>query len=142
MKSVRPDASKRGFTLLEALLALFLFGLTAVALTEALNTIGIASIEGQEEAEIEEIVRTYLTEASRAPEIEIGEEIFKLEDGLTHVRVLIEELNLANQDGETLTDMLRIEVAAFRKEIGREKTLHVAETWRFDPLYRTNSPTP
>ncbi|MFT5469520.1 MAG: hypothetical protein ACI8UO_004641 [Verrucomicrobiales bacterium] len=137
MKPVRQN-SKRGFTLLEAILAIFLFALTAVALAEALNMIGVASFEGQEDARVEEILRTYLTEASRAPEIEVGTETVKLEDGLTQIRVVTEELLLNNRDGDDLADMLRIEVVVFRKESGGEKILGSAETWRYNPLYQAN----
>ncbi|MEM7010278.1 MAG: prepilin-type N-terminal cleavage/methylation domain-containing protein [Verrucomicrobiota bacterium] len=131
--------SDRGFTLLEGIFAMFLFAVAAVALTEALNTIGLASFEGQQAAQVESIVRTYLTEASRAPELETGERVFELEDGLTNVRVFVEELDLTSRNGETLTDMLRIEVTAFRNEYGREKILGSAETWRYNLLYQANS---
>jgi hypothetical protein len=121
--------------LLEVLLALTLFGLVAVALTNALSQVGKLAVEGQLELHVINGLQSALLEASKVPEMEVGT-LSSEPDTLGIVyETTIEELELYNIDEEVLTDMYRIEVRAFWEANGQAQE-ETAETFRYEPLYK------
>ena len=59
---------KRGFTLLETLLALMVFSLAVVALVEAVHQLGGTTLLMRREAEVQERIRSLLIEHTRLPD--------------------------------------------------------------------------
>lgn len=123
------------FVLMEVLLALTLFGLVAVALTNALSQVGKLAIEGQFELHVINGLQSALLEASKVPEMEPA--IFTSEaDSLGVVyETTIEEMELYNVEEQLLPDMFRVTVKAIWL-VGGRKEEEVAETFRYEPLYK------
>ena len=123
------------FVLLEVLLALTLFGLVAVALTNALSQVGKLAVEGQLELHVINGLQSALLESSKIPEMEAG--TFRSEPDILGIvyETTVEEMEIYNVDDEALTNMFRIEVRALWEINGRPEE-EVAETYRYEPLYK------
>ena len=124
-----------GFVLLEVLLALTLFGMVAVALTNALSQVGKLAVEGQLELHVINGLQSALLEASKVPEMEEGS--FRSEPDTLGIvyETTIEEMELYNIDELALTDMYRVEVRALW-EVNGQPQEDMAETYRYEPLYK------
>ena len=124
-----------GFVLLEVLLALTLFGLVAVALTSALSQVGKLAVEGQIELHVINGLQSALLEASKVPEMEPGS--FRSDPDILGIvyETTIEEMELFNIDEQPLTDIYRVEVRALWEVNGLPQE-EIAETFRYEPLYR------
>jgi prepilin-type N-terminal cleavage/methylation domain-containing protein len=60
---------RRGFTLLETLLALMVFSMAVVALVEAVHQLGGTTLLMRREAEVQERMRSLLIEHTRLPDL-------------------------------------------------------------------------
>ncbi len=125
----------KAFVLLEVLLALTLFGLVAVALTNALSQVGKLAVEGQLELHVINGLQSALLEASKVPEMEVGS--FSSEPDLLGIvyETTIEEMEIYNIDELALTDMYRVQVRAVW-EVNGQLQEEIAETYRYEPLYK------
>jgi prepilin-type N-terminal cleavage/methylation domain-containing protein len=134
----RSPARRAGFTLLEVLLALALFGTMMVGLTRALNMIALSSVRSGEEVRMIRNLETLLTEASKAAQFEAGEEYLgQDESGVAYERIIEELVEMENMDGQILQSMWRIAIVASYERNG-EIVERVAETFRYEPLYQAN----
>ena len=138
MKSNPPD-SRRGFLLLEMVLALAVFGMAATGFTVALNRMAKVAALAQSEMKVTRFMESALDETLSLPVPEEGETESEIETGggtvitfLTTVE-LIEDLE--NEDGQFLQGMYRIEVRATWFENGQNQERKV-ETWRYGMLYQ------
>jgi len=125
----------RGFLLLETILAVALFGLVAVGLTQAIQQIGLGALRSVESMRLQRMMETLLTEASKATEFEPGEEGLDYDDKGVYYTRIIEELEIENMDGQPLQNMYRIAILAEWGEVGSEQQ-RVAELIRYEPLYQ------
>ncbi len=132
MKPTGITKGKAGFTLLEVILAMALFGAAALGLCQALNLIGATVVESAEIGWRQELVNSYLTEASRRSEIRPGKDAVNLENRGLRIEVSTEPLELTNMDGEPLRDMFRITVVATDSA---GEIVETAETYRYLPFY-------
>ena len=127
-----------GFTILEVLMALALFGMMMVGLTRALNMIVLSAVRSGEEVRMIRNLETLLTEASKAAQFEEGEEYLgEDESGVAYERVIEELTEMENMDGQILQNMWRIAIVASYERNG-ELLERVAETFRYEPLYQAN----
>ena len=124
-----------GFTLLEAILALALFTASALALTEALALIGLTSVESQQLAQQREILRSQLIEETFLVEPQAASREIFFEEADLRLKITTEEPQLVNQDGDTLTDMMKIVIEAYPFELGNDNLIDRVETYRYTPLY-------
>lgn len=139
MKCNPPD-SRRGFLLLEMVLALAVFGMAATGFTVALNRMAKVAALAQSEMKVTRFMESALDETLSLPVLEEGETESEIETGeggtvinfLTTVE-LIEDLE--NEDGQILQGMYRIEVRATWFENGQNQERKV-ETWRYGMLYQ------
>ncbi len=122
----------RGFTLLEALLALMVFSIAVVALVEAVNQIGNTTLHRRREATVQERMRSLLIEHTRLPNMPAEAKV--QEDDVTYT-VRRVPLELRNQDGLPLPDLFEISVTAAWLE-GSVTQRATAETWVYPPLFR------
>jgi Tfp pilus assembly protein PilV len=128
-----------GFTLLEALLAMFVFSIAVVSLVTAINTMGEAAVESRRELQIQGRMESLLMEATRSPEWLQGGQVNKPEDktvkeaGVTYL-IQAEEHELENSEAATLTDFYRVSILA-RWEEGGLPQEQLAETWVWPPLF-------
>ena len=143
--SISPSAKPRslGFTLLEVILAVALFGLMVTGLVNALVLIGQAAELAGEEVMINRNLQTLLTEASKANVFEEGE-LYLGQTGVegesmivSYERILEEMTEIENMDGNLLQSMWRIRIVASYEDEG-EVVERFAETYRYEPLYQAN----
>ena len=129
--------SRRGFLLLEMVLALAVFGIAATGFAVALRKMAQAASFAQSELRITRILDSALDEAISPPTLEEGETSSSVgETGIelkTTVKLLEE---LLNEEGQPLNEMFRIKVQARWYENGAWKDRSV-ETWRNGRMYQT-----
>jgi len=124
---------RRGFTLLETLLALIVFSMAVVALVEAVHQLGQQTLLRRREATVQERIRSLLLEQTRTPVPNPKEEI-KLKDGDTTYTIRRTKLELTDRDGQAVQGLFEIRVTAEWLE-GRELQQATAETWVFPPIF-------
>jgi len=127
---------KRGFLLLEAVLAIAVFAIACTGLTMAFHRMSAAASLAQSELRITRILDSALTEQLSLPLLEEGVSQIPIEDTDIELDVVIEPIeDMENQDGELLQEMFHIKIIAKWYENGawQERS---AETWRYNPMYQ------
>ena len=132
---VHPDR-KRGFLLLEMVLALAVFGISATGFAVALHKMGEAASLAQSELRITRILDSALDETLSLPVMEegvtnsaVGETGIELD---TTIKLLDE---LQNEEGQALQEMYSIKIEARWFNSGEWKERSV-ETWRYGRMYQ------
>ena len=128
--------TKKGFLLLEVVLALAVFAIACTGLTVAFHRMAGAANLAQSELRITRILDSALTEQLSMPMIEEGVTQIPVEGTDIELDVVIEPIeDMENQDGELLQQMFHIKVIANWYENGawQERS---AETWRYNPMYQ------
>lgn len=123
---------RKGFTLLETLLALMVFSMAVVALVEAVHQLGEHTLLRRHEAAVQERMRSLLVEHTRRPD-EIEE--VKLQEGDVSYTVTHTPLELKDRDGQPVEGLFEVRVTAAWKE-GQVPQQASAETWVYPPLFR------
>jgi prepilin-type N-terminal cleavage/methylation domain-containing protein len=139
-----PTKRRRGFVLMEVVLALTLFGMVGVAYLVSLQDIAELLREMRREAKITRILDSELRKWMSLPQIEEGEpdpSVLDERDQL-EVRVVIrpledavEEMRFTTEEGRVLQEMFHIQATASWYE-DREWHERTAETWRYARLYQ------
>ncbi len=127
---------RRGFLLLEMVLALMVFGMAATGFVVALHRMSAAASFAQSELRLTRILDSALDEILSLPVLEEGETNTTVgETGieLDTTIALIEDLE--NEEGEILQEMYRIEIRArwYANGQWQERTV---ETWRYGRMYK------
>ena len=123
---------RKGFTLLETLLALMVFSTAVVALVEAVHQLGEHTLLRRHEAAVQERMRSLLVEHTRRPD-DIEE--VKLQEVNVTYTVTHTPLELKDRDGQPLAGLFEVRVTAAWME-GRTQQQASAETWVYPPLFR------
>lgn len=124
--------TRRGFTLLETLLALMVFSVAVVALVEAVHQLGGHTLLRRHEAAVQERMRSLLVEHTRLPE---APDEVTLQEGEVSYTVTHTPLELKDRDGQPLPGLFEVRVTAVWQE-GRTPQQATAETWVYPPLFR------
>ncbi len=127
---------RRGFLLLEMVLALMVFGMAATGFVVALHRMSAAASFAQSELRLTRILDSALDEILSLPVLEEGETNTTVgETGieLDTTIALIEDLE--NEEGEILQEMYRIEIRArwYANGQWQERTV---ETLRYGRMYQ------
>jgi prepilin-type N-terminal cleavage/methylation domain-containing protein len=127
---------KRGFLLLEMVLALAVFGIAATGFAVALRRMADVAALAQSELRIARVLDSALDEALSVPVLEVG--VVESEAGETGIELvttieLLEELE--NEEGQLLQEMYSIEVEAKWFENGQWQK-RSADTWRYGRMYQ------
>jgi len=128
--------TKKGFLLLEVVLALAVFAIACTGLTVAFHRMAGAANLAQSELRITRILDSALTEQLSMPMLEEGVTQIPVEGTDIELVVEIEPIeDMENQEGEILQQMFHIKVIANWYENGawQERS---AETWRYNPMYQ------
>ncbi len=134
MKAAR-EVSRRGFVMMEVILALTLFAIAGTALSVALNSIGRIAGQARKEMVLARIVDSELRAAMSLPKLEEGVTTKALEEMGVEIETTIEPIEeMENQDGQLLQQMFRIEVKAVWWEENEWQEVS-ADTWRYARLY-------
>jgi len=131
-----PSMPRRGFLLLEVVLALGIFGMAATGFAVALNRMAKASDLAQRELRLTRVLESALDEAVSIPVLEENVTSKYLAEGDIQIQtetILLEDLT--NQDGQQLQEMYQIKVTASWLENGAEQNRSV-ETWRYGRMYQ------
>lgn len=128
-----PTSRQQGFTLLETLLALGIFSMAVVSLVEAVNQLGMTTVHQRRESQVQERMRSLLTERTRLPlQQEQGET--KVQEGDTTYTVRHQKLQLQNKEGVPVDGLFEVSVTAQWLE-GREPQQASVDTWIYPPLF-------
>ncbi len=128
---------RKGFVLLEVLLALGILAGAVTAFTLAMYQVAQLSDYGRREGEIQRILDSALTDAAMLPILEPIVYDYQLEemDGI-EMQVVVETIeDLESQEGQVVTGLLRVQVIA-RFNVDGEPVERTAETWRYSRLYQ------
>ena len=130
-------AHQAGFTLLEAVLAVLIFGMAAVALVEAINSMGQTAIKARRYAAVVSRMESLLTEFTRMPQQpntgDRSVEQTVKEDGVEY-RLRMEPAKLENKDRQELNELYSVKATATWKE-GSQTEEMSTETLLYPPLY-------
>jgi Tfp pilus assembly protein PilV len=127
---------KRGFIMMEVLIAVMMFATAGTALVVALNDIGNLSFQLHRTQRLARILDDELSRTLSLPNIEESTQtrsVVELGVDLETAITPIEEME--NQDGQLLANMYRIRVSAYWYSEGETQTQSV-ETWRYARLYQ------
>ncbi len=131
-----PAASgRRGYVLLEVILAMSLLSIIAVSLTVALSRLGEAAARSQRELNVLRNLESLMTEALRNPVIEPVEQTLDPDPFGVVYAVLIEPIEgLETQSQVSLQDLFVIRITARWLDNGVVQE-ELVETYRYAPLY-------
>ena len=143
-KSAEVAPVRRGYVMMEIVIALGLFAAVAVSLVKALHMTSQTALTIQDEMRIERILRSAMTDALSNPNLEEGSETVDLteitEDEKSfftgQIETIVEPVELENEDGQLLQNMFRIEVIFYWQGEDGAWQQQSAETWRYANLYR------
>lgn len=134
-----PRRFRKGFLLLEVLLALGVFGIAATGFAVALHKTADLAANAQRKLKMTRLLESALAEAMSFPVLEEGTTsvaVEEMSDEGLEIETTVELLpEIENEEGQLLQEMYRIEVAArwFENGVSREQ---LAETWRYSRLYQ------
>ena len=132
----RQYLTRRGFLLLEVVLALAVFGIAATGFAVAIHQMAKTADAAQQELRITRILESALDEAMSLPTLEEGTTSVTVADSDIEMDTTIELLpELENEDGQLLQEMYRINVTAhwFQNGSPQERS---TETWRYGRMYQ------
>lgn len=129
----------RAFTMLEALLALFIFSMAVISLLEAVNAIGRTVLAARQVRQVQTRLESMLLEATRSPEMlskmkTTQPQESKTQEGSISFIIRSTPLDLKNMEGITLPEMVAVSVTARWQDAGETQEMS-AETWVHPPLY-------
>lgn len=130
---LRPRRQRSAFTLLETLLALAIFSMAVVSLVEAINQLGMTTVHQRRESQVQERMRSLLTERTRLP-LQQEQDETKVQEGDTTYTVRHHKLQLQNKDGVPVEGLFEVSVTAQWME-GREPQQASVDTWLYPPLF-------
>jgi hypothetical protein len=134
-----PRRFRKGFLLMEVLLALGVFGIAATGFAVALHKTADLAATAQRKLKMTRILESALAEAMSYPVLEEGTTsvaVDEMSDQGLEIETTVELLpEMENEDGQLLQEMYRIEVVARWFENGESRE-QLAETWRYSRLYQ------
>lgn len=127
---------KRGFLLLEMILALAVFGTAATGFAVALHRMAAVAGLAQSELRITRILASALDETLSLPTLEIGTTNSSVGETGIELNTTIERIeDLQNEEGQALEEMYRIKVEAKWFANGEWFDRRV-DTWRYGRMYQ------
>jgi type II secretory pathway component PulJ len=136
MKTTPHAAGRRGFLLLEMVLALAVFGMAATGFVVALHRMSAAASYAQSEMRITRILDSTLDETLSLPVLEEGKTNTSVGDTGIELNTTIELIeDLESEEGQLLQEMYRIHIQARWYSNGEWQEREV-ETWRYGRMYQ------
>lgn len=121
---------------MEIVVAICIFGMTALALMKALTIGTQTAVISQLELRMILRLQSTLTEYSKLQRMEEGDWKVDPDELGIWTRTVVEKLTLENADGQELPEMFHIKVSAFYDNYGKQGEM-TAETYRYARLYQT-----
>jgi type II secretory pathway component PulJ len=135
MKIFAVRKRRRGFLLMEVVLAMMIFAVMSVGFTRALSAMRRNSQLVSEQMQIAQVVDSALTEALTLSSLEEGETLSSVGENNMEVLTIVEPLELENEEGRVLQQMFRIRIIATWNKNGQQREV-TAEGWRNLRLYK------
>ncbi len=127
---------RKGYLLLEVVIAIGIFATAAVGFAVALNKAADAADLTQREMQITRILRSSLDDAVSRPITEEVTTTEKIEEQNIEIDTTYKKIeDLENKDGQLLQDMWLVTVSAHWYEQGQWKE-RSASTWRYGRAYQ------
>lgn len=134
--NVSRKGGRRGFLLLEMILALAVFSMATTGFVVALHQMSKAASYAQSELRITRILDSALDETLSLPVLEEGETDTQVGDTGIELHTKIELIeDMENEDGAALAEMYRIKIDARWYANGTWQNRNV-ETWRYGRMYQ------
>ena len=134
--TVTAQNPRRGFLLLEMVLALMVFGIAVTGFTVALRRMAQAASMAQSELRITRILDSAIDETLSLPVLEEGDTSATVGETGIELNTTIKLLDeMENEDGQLLQDMYDIKINARWYEGGEWHEREV-ETWRYGRMYQ------
>lgn len=128
--------TKRGFLLLEMVLALTVFGIAATGFAVALSRMAETAGLAQSELRMTRILDSALDETLSLPVLEEGVTTTSVGETGIELNTTIELLeNMENEDGQPLGELYRIHIEA-RWYANAAWQKREVETWRYGRMYQ------
>lgn len=128
--------SRRGYILLEVILATMVFSIAVTGLVIAVHKTADAAEMGQNEMKVQRILKSALTEAVSLPTLEEGKISSTIEEkGMEIVTETIKLDEIKNKDDQPLQEMYKIRVTAYWIQNNQKQEIS-AETLRYGRLYQ------
>ena len=135
MKSAPRRLSRKGFMLMEVILALMIFAVIATAYTKAMSSVWRNSTFVKDELVIAQILDSELTKTLYYPELQAGSTERYVPERDMNVETQIVELEMENEEGRLLSQMWEVVVIGRYLQDGLTQE-RVVRGWRYLPLYR------
>jgi type II secretory pathway component PulJ len=135
MKILAVRKRRRGFLLMEVVLAMMVFAVMSVGFTRALSAMRRNSQLVSEQMQIAQVVDSALTEALTLSSLEEGETLSSVGENNMEVLTIVEPLELENEEGRVLQQMFSIRIIATWNKNGQQHEVS-AEGWRNLRLYK------
>lgn len=133
MKHTRTASAASGFALLEIILALALFSLVAVGMTQAIDAIARTSNDSRMEAQVLRVLESVLAEVAHQPEFKATSITFNpTADGID-ASATIEKVKLITKDKVELDHMFRIRAEAWISDGRTRRMKRSMETYVYSP---------
>lgn len=126
-------ASRGGFALLEILLAIALFALVAVGMTQALDGIARTTTAARQEAQVLRVLESVLAEVAHQPELKAGHLRFPKNADKIDASANIEKVRLITQDKVELDHIFRIHAEAWMSDGAARRIVRSMETYVYSP---------
>ena len=127
---------RRGFLLLEMVLALAVFGIAATGFAVALHKMAEAATLAQSELRITGVLDSALEETLSLPVLEEGETSSTVGETGIELETIIKLMDdLENEDGQVLQEMYSIQINARWVSNGAWQERSV-DTWRYGRMYQ------
>jgi len=122
-----------GFALLEILLAIALFALVAVGMTQALDGIARTTTAARQEAQVLRVLESVLAEVTHQPELKAGHLSFPKNADKIDASANIEKVRLITQDKVELDHIFRIHAEAWMSDGAARRIVRSMETYVYSP---------
>ncbi len=127
---------RRGFLLLEMVLALAVFGIAATGFAVALHKMAALAGLAQSELRITRILDSALDETLSLPTLKVGKSNSSVGETEIELNTTIQLLeDLKNEEGQALQGMYQIKIEAKWYADGQWQQRNV-ETWRYGSMYQ------
>jgi len=126
---------RRGFMLMEAMVAIAIFAIAVVGLARTLNSTAKFATEARLAGEVTRKMESLLEEAMHMPVMEPGQWPLEADESGLAFLTVIGEAEVVNQDGTLLDGVFKIEITAERRRSGRAPDVWKINTLAYPPLY-------
>ncbi|MBE2282100.1 MAG: hypothetical protein IAE77_01415 [Prosthecobacter sp.] len=135
-KTLTRHSSAQGFALLEILLAIALFALVSVGMTQAIDGIAKTTTAARQEAQVLRVLESVLAEVAHQPEFKATKINFPKTADHIDASATIEKVRLFTRDKAELDHVFRVRAEAWISDGTSRRIVRSMETYVYSP----NSP--